>query len=71
MHLVPKGCLLIAWLLRTRVFAFLVPWAVIIGVTQKGALSPIWHSDFWDCCQKTPLYHLAQMASRAYAYGST
>ena len=40
---------------------------IIIGVTQKGAHTPVLCPNFYDCCQGIPLHHLALAA---YARGS-
>ena len=44
--------------------------AIIIGITEKGAHTPVWHPNFCNCCQGTPLYYLALVASGAYVCGS-
>lgn len=34
------------------------PWSrgtVIICVTQEGAQTPVWHPNFWNCYQETPV----------------
>ena len=41
-----------------------------MSVTQKRAHTPTWHPDFCDCCQGTPLYHVALVANGAYMCGS-
>lgn len=43
---------------------------VVIGVTKKGAQTPLWCPCFCDSCQSTSLRHLALAASVAYSHGS-
>lgn len=51
-------------------FFFFSPGTVIIGVTQKGAHTPVWCPNFCDCCQGTPLCSLSLVANEAFAHGS-
>ena len=43
---------------------------VIIGSTPKKACTPIWHLEFCDYYQGTPLHHLALAARGTSAHGS-